>query len=50
MRRSPIERLHARWVTGYHGHGAAFLLDLGVLVRMWIRWRITELRRGLRRG
>lgn len=39
MRRSPIERMRARWVTGPYGHGAAFGLDLGVLLRMWLHWR-----------
>lgn len=44
MRRSPIERMRARWVTGPYGHGAAFTLDLGVLLRMWVHWRVLVLR------
>lgn len=46
MRRGPIERVQARWVTGPWGHGAAFALDLGALGRMWVRWRIA-VKRGL---
>lgn len=31
--------MRARWVTGYYGHGGAFLIDLALLLRMWVAWR-----------
>ncbi len=38
--------MRARWVTGPYGHGAAFGLDMGVMLRMWVRWRVA-VKRGL---
>lgn len=34
--------MRARWVTGYYGHGGAFLIDLVLLLRMWVRWRLQR--------
>lgn len=36
--------MRARWVTGYYGHGGAFLIDLALLLRMWATWRVRRAR------
>ena len=44
MRRSPIERMRARWVTGPTGHGAAFGIDVALTFRLWVSWRLLVAR------
>jgi hypothetical protein len=36
--------MRARWVTGPYGHGAAFGLDLGLVLQYYVRWRWQLLR------